>query len=125
MNRLANALAFAVVVLAVVVMEARTQWPQYSPGQLVACLAHTYLGPHSEHDNDLPVLASLPVPPAPPVAVSVPAPVVDVAQIERIMARTQAVRQRVMRAEMRRVMMQAKIDAKAAKHNCTVVRVDQ
>ncbi len=118
MKRMANALAFAVVVLAVFAMEARSAWPQYSPGQLLAGYVQKVHLQDTLRGDELPTLAKLgelPTPPEPPQ--------IDEARLERAMERAQAARERMVRMEMRQMAERVNVSIKRA--GCKVVKLDQ
>jgi hypothetical protein len=127
MNRLANALAFAAVVLGMFALEARQRWPQYTPSQLVACAARRLHVVPTARSNDLPAVASFEdLPQIEDVQIEQMAEQtaqIDQARLQRTLQRAQAARQRLMRVEMRHVA--ERINAQVRRANCTVVKLDQ
>ena len=127
MNRLANALAFAAVVLGMFALEARQRWPQYTPSQLVACVARTLHVVPTGRSNDLPTVASFEdLPQIDDVRfeqMAERAAQLDQARLQRTLQRAQAARQRLMQVEMRRVA--ERVNAQVQRANCTVVKFDQ
>lgn len=118
MKRMANALAFAVVVLAVFAMEARSTWPQYSPSQLLAGYVQRMHLQDTVKGDELPTLAQLGELPALPDS-----PRIDEAKLERAMERAQAARERMVRMEMRQ--MAERVNGKIKRAGCKVVKLDQ
>ena len=109
MNRLANALLFAVVVMTAFVLEFRATHPQYSPGHLLARVVHKAI------PAEAPVyLGELPQPPA-----------FDAVELQQLEARARMAQQVLSRAEVRQAMSHARMEMRLAKSNCKVVRVDQ
>ena len=106
MNRLANALLFAVVVMTAFVLEVRSSPPQYSPARVLARVIQRV------------------TPAAPPVYLG-SWPGMDQAEMERVFARTEAARAVLTRVEMRQMERHARMEAGIAKATCKVVRLDQ
>jgi len=111
MNRLLNALAFAVVVIAFFVTNSHL--PQrLASSPLAAHLAHSLRG------SEPAVMASLDaVPPLPPQ--------IDEARMERIMERAQRAQQQLARIEMKGVAERVRVQVERGSGNCKVVRIDQ
>jgi len=105
MNRLANALAFAVVVIAAFVMDARSSCPQLVPTRLMSRVVHTL------RSTDIPAV------------VATEPPAIDRVELDRVMERAQTAQHELARAEMRRV--ESRVRARAGASGCNVVRLDQ
>jgi len=107
MNRLANALLFAVVVITAFVLEARSAWPQYSPAQVLARAVRTVRVPEAPV-----VLATLP-------------PAIDPDEVAPVIERTQTARNVFTRTEVRRIQRQVRADIRTENARCKIVRIDQ
>ncbi len=107
MNRLANALAFAAVVIAAFVMDSDLPRKVMS-NPLAARMAQTL------RSGSLPAAGSL-----------AGLPQVDGGELQRVLERTQAARQRMMQAEMRRVAERVQVQVQRGPGACKVVRLEQ
>jgi len=106
MNRLANALAFAVVVITAFVMESNLP-RKVASSPLVARVVHQFRG------ESLPVMGSLEG-----------LPRVDGAELDRVLAESQAARQVLVRAEMQRAAERVRVKVERSA-SCKVVKIDQ
>ena len=126
MNRLANALLFAVVVMTAFVLEVRTSHPQYSPGHLLArVMQRATPAPAPVYVGSIPQAPDLPD--------------FDDADLQRVVERSQRVAERaqrvversqraqevLMKVNMQQVERHARMAERMANTKCTVVRVDQ
>ncbi len=107
MNRLANALAFAAVVIAAFIMDSNLP-RKVASSPLVARMAQTLRG------GSLPAAGSL-----------AGLPQVDSDELQRVLVRTQTARQRMVQAEMRRVAERVKVQVQRGPGACKLVRIEQ
>ena len=113
MNRLANALFFAVVVITAFVLEARSAYPQYSPARVLGRVMR-------------------PARPATPPVVVGELPDIDQAmadldqaKMDEAMARTETARQVFTRTEVRRIQRQARSEVHVVRAGCKITKLDQ
>ncbi len=109
-NRLANALGFAVVVIALLIMEVRASHPQYAPANLVAKAICVYRAAESR----------MQVAPAPPALVSPELPELPV-----VMAQARFAQRELARAQVRRAMESLRVQTQRGPVTCKVVKIDQ